>query len=196
MKNLLKKFGVEKWLKQSCMIGFIAIPLALASCAKEEDDEETRDFDLGDGTFKLTKIEGNSVTLELNEGSTFGVEVEWVLDSTFNVKYVGKGSVDFNGDTYKMSCDSNNPAFQWQGINDNGFVKKLTKVFLREECPVGFADMFTHQKFASIKIITEGIDDGFLVEVKNGATPDILYFEDDVRLISRAGITTKLHFSR
>ncbi len=204
MKKLLKNSVLKKWVKQSCAVGFVAMPLALAACATDDDDD-TRDFDLGDGTFRLTKIEGSSSTFELNEGSTFGVEVDWVKDSAFNFKYVGEGSINVGSNTLKMSCDSDKTGkLQWKKINGDGIVEEIGRenAFLATDCPVGFADMFSLEDFASIKIITKDIEDGFHVELKNNAVANTIVFKgvNGQTLVDSEGFqpnaSAKLYFLR
>ncbi len=58
----------------------LSIVFVLSACAEDDQsgdnkDEDTRDFNLEDGRFKLTKIEISGGTFELNKGSNFGIEV-------------------------------------------------------------------------------------------------------------------------
>ncbi len=199
MKNFLRNSVLKKWVKQSCTIGFVAMPLALSACATD-DDEKTRDFDLGDGTFKLTKIETGGRPFEMNAGSTFGIEVDWETESAFNFKYVGKGGFNAaNGTTLSMSCSTDvTGKLQWKKINSDGIVEEAAteKTFFLRDCPVGPADVFRPEKQESIKIITKDIDDGFLVEIKNDGEQNVLYFENGTLRPFAANDTIKLHFFR
>ncbi len=199
MKKLLKNSVLKKWIKQSWTVGFVAMPLALAACSSDYDDEETRDFDLGDGTFKLTKVEADGVSVELTSGSDFGVEIDWETESAFNFKYVGRGSIDINGNVVGMSCNSDKTGkLQWKKINGDGIVEEIGRenAFLATDCPVGIADMFSLEDLASIKIITKDIEDGFHVELKNNAVQNTTYFENGVRGTFEPNASAKLYFSR
>ncbi len=98
-----------------------------------------------------------------------------------------------------MSCNPDvTGKLQWKKINSDGIVEEAIseKTFFLRDCPVGAADVFRPEVQESIKIITEGIDDGFLVEIKNDGEQNVLYFENTTLIPFPANATIKLYFSK
>ena len=197
IKSLIQK--LEKIMKKLLILGFAALAV---SCSKKDDDDNERSFDLGDGTFKLEKIEEITFKMKNQQPATlstkfthgsepFGLIIKWNEDKEyFDVKYTGKGTLE-TGET--VECKKKDFSFIWGlnsdgGIKDKGIVRNVEHIEYND-CKVAPFDYYWNaHTYSTFKIKSAGIPDGFIIEIERKNPKD---YNDDVEFTK-----SKAHFKR
>ena len=179
IKSLIQK--LEKIMKKLLILGFAALAV---SCSKDDDDDNERSFDLGDGTFKIEKLEEYSSKFSAggvpitqsskkftpDDSKPFGVIIKWnEKGKYFDVEYTGKGTLEVNSGKEPIECKKSDFQFTWD-LNSDGEMKKITikgEAIQYIECGVAPFDYYWKaDTYSTFKITSAGISDGFIIEIE------------------------------
>ena len=186
-ESLIQK--LEKSWNKLFILGFATLAVG---CSKEKDSAKERDFPLGDGRYKLSKVEYH-VKHESSRGTTtnykhddpgaefnqdpkhpFGVLVEWKENKIFELRYSGifyikfsvaNRGIDHRG--HEFYCQEGTAKFSWviSGSGDLEDVKNPVKV--SDDCSLAFFNISSDVKeYKTFKIKSRGIPEGFMIEME------------------------------
>ena len=175
----MKKSWIPKLAKSWKQSSVLSLLFIFAACSiSKDDDDKKRSFDLGDGTYKIEKIESHTskvwvgirlftlTSTKFTHGSEpFGLIIKWNEDKKyFDVQYTGSLTDDAQ---YEIKCQKEDFQFSWD-LNSDGTLKHVERDAISyADCPVAPFDYYWNaDTYSTFKVTSADVPDGFIIEIE------------------------------